>query len=72
MTVRIALLCLLLASAAALADGVAWSSLNPEQQKMLGAFEEGWSVLPAERQRRLALGAERFINMSAQERQAAK
>jgi hypothetical protein len=50
------------------AQAVPWSSLSPDQQKLLGKFSGNWSTLPPERQQALAHGSTRWLAMSPQER----
>src|SRR5579872_1819083 len=49
-------------------QGVPWSSLSGEQQKLLGRFGGNWSSLPPERQMALARGSERWLGMSPEQR----
>jgi hypothetical protein len=39
--------------------GVAWGELEPSVQELLGAQKDRWHILPPERQRFMAVGAER-------------
>ena len=48
--------------------GVAWSSLSPDQQRVLSQFGSQWSTLPPERQQTLAHGSERWLGMSEGQR----
>src|SRR5262249_42523634 len=54
--------------AQAVTQGVPWSSLSPDQQKLLGRFSGNWSTLPAERQQALARGSNRWLGMSPEQR----
>jgi hypothetical protein len=51
--------------------GVAWTDLNPEQQKLLANQQATWAQLPPGRQTSLARGAKRFIGMTPEERRDA-
>jgi hypothetical protein len=51
---------------------VAWSSLAPEQQKLLSRYEGQWNSLPPARQQALAHGSERWLGMSAEQRDKAR
>jgi Protein of unknown function (DUF3106) len=50
------------------AQSVPWSSLSPDQQKLLGKFGGNWNSLPPERQQALARGSDRWLGMSAEQR----
>ena len=56
------------ATAPGAAQGVPWSSLSGDQQKLLGKFSENWNTLPPERQQALARGSNRWLGMSSQQR----
>ena len=51
---------------------VAWSSLSPEQQKLLSRFGGQWDGLPPARQQALAHGTERWLGMSGEQRDKAR
>jgi len=51
---------------------VPWSSLSPEQQRLLGSFGSQWNSLPPARQQALAHGSERWMSMSQGERNQAQ
>ena len=51
---------------------VAWSSLSPDQQRLLSHFGSQWSTLPPARQQALAHGSERWLGMSPAERDQAR
>ena len=51
---------------------VAWSSLSPQQQKLLSRFGGQWDGLSPSRQQTLAHGTERWLGMSAEERDKAR
>jgi hypothetical protein len=51
---------------------LAWSSLSPEQQKLLRNFSGQWGSLPPARQQALAHGTERWLGMSAEQRDKAR
>ena len=51
---------------------VAWSSLSPEQHKLLSRFGGQWNSLPPSRQQALARGTERWLGMSAEQRDKAR
>ena len=55
-------------AAAASAQGVPWSSLSGEQQKLLGKFSGNWSALPPERQQALTRGSDRWLGMTPEQR----
>lgn len=50
---------------------VPWSSLSPEQQRLLSSFNSQWNSLPPARQQALAHGSERWMSMSPGERDQA-
>ena len=50
---------------------VLWSSLSPDQQRLLARFGNQWSALPPARQQALAHGSERWLSMSLAERDQA-
>ena len=50
------------------AQPVQWSSLSPDQQKLLGKFSSNWNTLPPERQQALARGSNRWLGMSPEQR----
>lgn len=52
--------------------GVAWSSLSPDQQRVLSQFGSQWNTLPPERQQTLAHGSERWLGMSDAQRDQAR
>src|SRR5438477_10813907 len=47
---------------------VAWSSLAPVQRKVLSRFAGQWDSLPPARQQALAHGSDRWLGMSAEQR----
>src|SRR5882724_7262323 len=49
-------------------QGVPWSNLSGEQQKLLGKFSGDWNTLPPERQQALARGSDRWLQMSPDQR----
>jgi hypothetical protein len=49
-------------------QGVPWSSLSGEQQKLLGKFGNDWNTLPPERQQALARGSNRWLGMTPEQR----
>src|SRR4030088_3860112 len=51
---------------------VAGSSLSPEQHKLLSRFAGQWDSLPPSRQQALAHGSERWLGMSAEQRDKAR
>ncbi len=51
---------------------IAWSSLTPEQQRLLGNYGAQWSTLPPARQQALAHGTERWLGMSGAQRDQAR
>ncbi len=51
---------------------VAWSSLSPEQQKLLKNFSGQWGSLPPSRQQALAHGTDRWLGMSGEQRDHAR
>ena len=51
--------------------GVEWSSLSPDQQRLLDRYKDNWDELPHERQRNLARGSKRWLSMSPEERSVA-
>lgn len=51
---------------------VEWSSLSPDQQKLLAHFGSQWTTLPPARQQALAHGSERWLGMSDGERNQAR
>jgi Protein of unknown function (DUF3106) len=51
---------------------VAWSSLSPDQQKLLSHFGSQWNTLPPARQQALAHGSERWLGMSDAEKNQAR
>src|ERR1700730_18751378 len=51
---------------------VAWSSLSPEQQKLLSRFGGQWDGLPPSRQQALAHRTARWLGMSAEQRDQAR
>src|ERR1700687_796049 len=74
---------LLLAAAPAFAQGApapganppapgAWSSLSPEQHKLLSAFGGPWNSVPPTRQQPRAPATERCLGMSAEQRYQAR
>ena len=60
------------AAPAAPAGPVAWSSLSPEQQRVLGSMSNQWGSLPPERQQALAQGSQRWLSMSPDQRDQAR
>src|SRR5256886_13557988 len=51
---------------------VAWSSLAPEQRKVLSRLAGQWDSLPPARQQALAHGSDRWLGMSAEQRDKAR
>src|SRR6185312_9944958 len=60
------------ANASAPPAQVPWSSLSPDQQKLLSRFGNEWSTLPPERQQALARGSQRWLGMSPDQRGLAR
>jgi hypothetical protein len=56
------------ATAPAASQGVPWSSLSADQQRLLGKFTNNWNTLPPERQQALARGSTRWLGMSPEQR----
>jgi Protein of unknown function (DUF3106) len=54
------------------ADGVPWSSLSPEQRKILSKYEGRWDSLPAARQQSLSRGSDRWLKMSPDQKRDAR
>ena len=52
--------------------GVGWSSLSPDQQRVLSQFGSQWNTLPPERQQALAHGSDRWLGMSDTQRDQAR
>ena len=67
----------LLAMSGAFADerdstnSVAWDSLSEQQQQVLSPFVVDWGGMRADRQQRLARGADRWLGMSPEARDGA-
>jgi len=51
---------------------VPWSSLSPDQQRLLSGFSGNWASLPAQRQQALANGSNRWVHMTPDQRVAAR
>jgi hypothetical protein len=64
-------LALLLGHAAAFAGDIPWSSLTPEEQRILHKARDNWERMPTERQHRLLQGAHRWREMSPRQREQA-
>ena len=60
------------ATPAQAASPVAWSSLSPEQQRLLGPVAAQWNSLPPARQQALARGSTRWLDMSPEQRSMAR
>src|SRR5580658_5978286 len=60
------------APAAPAAAGVPWSSLSPDQQRLLSRLSGQWDQLPPQRQQALAGGSQRWLGMSQEQRAAAR
>ena len=58
--------------AAAPAAPVPWSSLSPDQQRLLSRLSGQWDQLPPQRQQALADGGQRWLNMSPDQRSQAR
>ncbi|HTV78575.1 MAG TPA: DUF3106 domain-containing protein [Steroidobacteraceae bacterium] len=58
--------------AAPAAGGVPWSSLSPDQQRLLSRLSGQWDQLPAQRQQSLASGSQRWLGMSPEQRTQAR
>ncbi|MBS0365800.1 MAG: DUF3106 domain-containing protein [Proteobacteria bacterium] len=58
-------------AAQAPAAPITWSSLAPEQQRLLSGFNGEWKNLPPARQQALAQGSQRWLSMSDAQRQQA-
>ena len=54
------------------AQAVPWSSLSPDQQKLLSRFGNQWNNFPPERQQALARGSHRWLGMSAEQKGLAR
>jgi hypothetical protein len=54
------------------AGDIPWSSLSPEEQRILGKARDRWDQMPTERQQRLLRGAHRWQDMSPEQRDAAR
>ena len=54
------------------AQPLAWSSLPPAQQQLLGHFQGQWDSLPPLRQQALSRGAERWLSMTPEQRSSAR
>ena len=46
------------------AQGVAWSQLSGDQQRVLSRFADKWNDLPQQRQQALARGSQKWLSMS--------
>jgi Protein of unknown function (DUF3106) len=57
---------------AAPAGPVSWSSLSPDQQRLLSKFGNDWNSMPPARQQALARGSERWLGMSQTEKDQAR
>jgi len=60
------------APAATAPAGVPWSSLSPDQQRLLSRMSGQWDQLPPQRQQALADGGQRWLNMSTNQRAQAR
>ena len=47
---------------------IAWSSLTPEEQKVLDRFKDRWNTLAPEQQQKLLRGSRRWLSMTPEER----
>ena len=56
---------------AAQAAGIAWERLPATEQRVLAPFEAQWSTLAPDTQDQLRLGAQRWLDMSADEQREA-
>lgn len=54
------------------ATGVPWSALSQEQRELLSKYEAGWDQMPLGRQRAMAAGARRWLNLSPERREEAR
>jgi hypothetical protein len=54
------------------ATPVPWSSLSPDQQRLLSRLSGQWDQLPPQRQQALADGGQRWLNMSPDQRTQAR
>jgi Protein of unknown function (DUF3106) len=54
------------------ATHVPWTSLSPDQQRLLSSFSGNWESLPAQRQQALANGSNRWLQMTPEQRGAAR
>lgn len=70
LTLAIALLGL--GPATAWSGDIPWSSLSPDEQRILSRARDGWDRLPTERQRRLLDGAHRWQDMTPRQREQAR
>jgi hypothetical protein len=57
---------------AALAGDIPWSSLSPDQQRILSRARDRWDQMPTQRQQRLLRGAQRWQAMSPEQREHAR
>src|SRR5579863_7601070 len=51
---------------------VPWSSLSPQQQRLLGPVANRWGSLPPARQQALVRGSERWLQMNPAQRSMAR
>lgn len=56
----------------AYAGDIPWSSLSPDQQRILSRAHDRWDQLPTERQQRLLRGAQRWQAMTPEQREQAR
>ena len=59
-------------AASAPAAPVQWTSLSPDQQKLLSRFGNQWCTLPPERQQALARGSQRWLGMTPDQKDLAR
>jgi len=50
------------------AQAISWTSLTPDEQRVLEQVRDSWSQLPAEAQQRLRRGAQRWAQMTPEQR----
>ena len=60
------------ASAPRAAGALPWSSLSPDQQRLLSRLSGQWEQLTPQRQRALASGSQRWLGMSQEQRTQAR
>ena len=63
---------LVLFAGSAMAEGLAWSELNAQQQQVLAPLKDRWATLPPQRQEHLSKGATRWAAMNPEQRARAK